>query len=139
MDAFWPGPLTLVVSTRDGLDGDLGKANGTVALRVPDHATMLALLDLTGPLAVTSANLTGEPPATTALDAERALGAVCAVILDAGPSPIGTSSTVLDVTQPLVRILREGAIGHEAIEAIVGSGAIGAIIGSGGVGEAATA
>lgn len=124
MDAFWPGPLTLVVPAMPSLDWDLGETHGTVALRVPDHATARALLTRTGPLAVTSANLTGEAPATTAQEAERFLGAVCEVILDAGPSPIGTASTVLDATQSPMRLVRVGAITREAIEAIVGPGVL---------------
>ncbi len=124
MGVFWPGPLTLVVSARPGLDWNLGESQGTVAVRVPDHPTALALLARTGPLAVTSANLTGSAPATTAEEAERSLGAFCAVVLDAGPSTLGKASTILDVTGPRARLLRVGAIDRERIEAVVGPGVL---------------
>ena len=121
MAAFWPGPLTIVVQAQPSLAWDLGDTGGTVALRVPNHPTALALLARTGPLAVTSANRTGQPPATTADEAERALGESVAVVLDAGPSPVGEASTIVEATTPQLRILRAGALSREAIEGVVGS------------------
>src|SRR5690606_16252855 len=80
-EAFWPGGLTVILRAQPSLAWDLGETHGTVALRMPDHPAALALLRRTGPLAVSSANLTGRPAATTAADADRQLGAQVAVIL----------------------------------------------------------
>ncbi len=82
---FWPGPLTLVFKAQSSLMWDLGDTNGTVAVRMPQDDTALALLTEVGPMAVTSANLTGQPPATTVTDAAAQLGASVAVYLDGGP------------------------------------------------------
>jgi L-threonylcarbamoyladenylate synthase len=124
MAAYWPGPLTLVVKGRPDLTWDLGDTNGTVALRVPNHPAALALLARSGPLAVTSANLTGEAPSTTADDAERALGGSVAVILDGGPSPLGEASTIIDVTGERPSVIRFGAIGRTQLERVLGPGAL---------------
>lgn len=121
MDAFWPGPLTVIVKAQPSLAWDLGDTKGTVALRVPNHPAALALLARTGPLAVTSANRTGRPPATTAADADAALGTAVAVILDAGPSPIAEASTIVDATGDALRIARAGGISREALEAVCGT------------------
>lgn len=122
--AFWPGPLTLVVTARPELAWDLGETNGTVALRVPNHPTALALLKRTGPLAVTSANRTGQAAATTAAEAETALGHAVAVILDAGASPLGAASTIVDVSGERPRVLRMGAVSIADLEAVTGRGTI---------------
>ncbi len=105
---LWPGPLTVVCRQQPSLTWDLGDTHHTVAVRMPDHPVALGLLKQTGPLAVSSANLTGEPAATTIEDAERMLGTSVSVYLDAGQSPGGTASTILDVTGATPRILREG-------------------------------
>jgi tRNA A37 threonylcarbamoyladenosine synthetase subunit TsaC/SUA5/YrdC len=86
-----------------------------VAVRVPNHDVALAVLKATGPLAVSSANLTGEPAATTIDEAERMLGDAVAVYLDAGTSPGGVASTILDVTAPTPRILRDGPVGIDVL------------------------
>lgn len=121
--AFWPGALTIIVRARASLDLDLGETRGTVALRMPDDPVALELLKATGPLAVSSANRTGEPPATNAAAADVALGDAVAVILDGGER--GTvASTIVDATGlpdgPL-RIVRVGAIGTDAIRDVVGA------------------
>jgi len=108
--ALWPGPLTVVCHQQASLSWDLGETHNTVAVRMPDDPVALALLKHTGPLAVSSANLTGEPAALTVDDAERMLGDTVAVYLDHGPSRGGVASTILDVTGSLPRILREGPI-----------------------------
>lgn len=118
--AFWPGPLTIVMRAQPSLDWDLGDTGGTVALRIPDHQITLEILRETGPLAVSSANLTGQPAATTAAEAEEMLGESVAVILDAGKSPGGTASTIIDATGVtedggVLRILRAGPITIEAL------------------------
>lgn len=121
MEAYWPGPLTVIVLAQPSLMWDLGETHGTVALRVPDHPAALALLSRTGPLAVTSANLTGQPPATTAADAEVQLGASVAVYLDAGESPGGAASTIVDATSPSgLTVVREGALTRAELEEHVG-------------------
>jgi tRNA threonylcarbamoyl adenosine modification protein (Sua5/YciO/YrdC/YwlC family) len=119
MNAFWPGPLTIIVESYPAIDAVLG-TNGTVAVRVPAHPTALALLARTGPMAVTSANLHGEPPPVTAEEAERNLGAFVSMVLDGGRCPLGEASTIVDATGPLVRILRLGTIGRVAIEGVIG-------------------
>ena len=84
-------------TSRPSLTWDLGDTRGTVAVRMPDHEVALALLERTGPMAVSSANLSGLPAATEAAEAEGMLGESVAVVLDGGPSPKGEASTILDV------------------------------------------
>jgi L-threonylcarbamoyladenylate synthase len=122
--AFWPGPLTIVLPAQPSLAWDLGDTNGTVALRMPDQPIALELLADTGPLAVSSANRTGRPPATTAQQAIDELGDSVAVYLDAGPTPGMTPSTIIDATAlaagtgPL-RILRAGALDEATLRDLV--------------------
>lgn len=123
MEALWPGPLTVIVCSQPSLDWDLGDTHGTVALRVPDHAAALALLARTGPLAVTSANRTGSPAATTADDARIQLGDAVSVYLDAGDSPLGRASTIVDATGSVLRIVREGGVSEDQLVQIVGESA----------------
>ena len=110
VEAFWPGPLTLVCRQQGSLQWDLGDARGTVALRMPDDEIALEILERTGPLAVSSANGTGMPAATDADQAEQMLGDVVSVIVDAGDSTGGESSTIVDATSGQGRILRLGAL-----------------------------
>jgi L-threonylcarbamoyladenylate synthase len=106
---FWPGPLTLVLPRAPGFDVDLGgNDRTTVAVRVPDHGVALALLAETGPLAVTSANRSGEPPASSVDEARAVLGETVAVYVDGG-SCGGRGSTVVSVLDGL-KVLREGPI-----------------------------
>jgi L-threonylcarbamoyladenylate synthase len=127
VEAFWPGGLTIVLRARASLDWDLGETHGTVALRMPDHPIALGLLADTGPLAVSSANLTGQPAATTAADAEAMLGDAVSVYLDGGPSSASAvGSTIVDATRlehPDGRLafLRHGAIPDEEIIRVVGA------------------
>jgi L-threonylcarbamoyladenylate synthase len=109
-EAFWPGPLTLVCRQQPSLTWDLGETRGTVAVRMPDHEVALALLERTGPLAVSSANLSGLPAATEAAAADGMLGDSVEVVLDGGPSPKGEASTILDVRGERPRLLRLGAL-----------------------------
>lgn len=113
--SLWPGPLTVVCRQQPSLTWDLGETHQTVAVRMPDDSTALALLKVTGPLAVSSANITGEPAAESVDDAERMLGDSVAVYLDAGPSPSGVPSTILDTTSSTPRVLRQGAIDLETL------------------------
>jgi tRNA threonylcarbamoyl adenosine modification protein (Sua5/YciO/YrdC/YwlC family) len=110
VDELWPGPLTLVVRQQASLQWDLGETRGTVAVRMPDHEVALELLARTGPLAVSSANRTGLPPATDADDAEAMLGELVRVILDAGRTPGPVPSTIVDCTGERGRILRQGVL-----------------------------
>ncbi len=110
VEAFWPGGLTLVARHTAGLAWDLGETRGTVAVRMPLHPVALELLAETGPLAVSSANLTGAAPARDADEAQAQLGDSVAVYLDAGPCGSGPASTIVDVTVDVPRVLRAGAI-----------------------------
>ncbi|WNM26642.1 L-threonylcarbamoyladenylate synthase [Demequina capsici] len=125
MEAFWPGALTVIVMAQPSLAWDLGDTHGTVALRMPDHEAALALLRRTGPLAVTSANRTGTPAATSAADAQAQLGEAVSVYLDAGDSPLGEASTIVDATNPAgLRIVRAGGVTQEDIVGVVGEEAL---------------
>lgn len=115
IEEFWPGPLTLVCHQQSSLQWDLGDTRGTVAVRMPDHEIAREILERTGPLAVSSANETGLAAATDADGAERMLGDLVAVVVDAGESPGGEASTIVDVTGPRGRILRRGALSLEAL------------------------
>lgn len=106
----WPGPLTVVLRQQASLTWDLGDTHDTVALRMPDDPVALAVLRDAGPLAVSSANLTGRPAAQTVDEAEEMLGDAVEVYLDGGPSRGGVASTILDVTSSTPRILRQGAL-----------------------------
>jgi len=107
-EAFWPGALTLILKAK--LPLDLGDRPTTIAVRVPDHDGARALLRATGLLAVSSANVSGEPPATTAAQAQAMLGGSVAVYLDGGPTPGDTPSTIVDLTANPARIIRQGVI-----------------------------
>ena len=115
VERFWPGGLTLVVRAAPSLAWDLGETRGTVAVRMPLHPTAIAVLEQTGPLAVSSANRSGQPPASDAAEAERQLGSSVAVYLDGGPSGDPVPSTILDLTGERPRVLREGAVDVEQL------------------------
>lgn len=123
--SFWPGALTVIVKQGSGLVWDLGDSNGTVALRMPLHDVAIDLLQESGPLAVSSANRSGFPAPTTVEAARDGLGDTVAVYLDGGPTPDNTPSTIVDVTGPQPRLVREGAISREQLEEAVGSVGIG--------------
>lgn len=133
-ETFWPGALTLILRSQPSLDWDLGETKHTVALRVPDHKIALALIEETGPLAVSSANLTGNPAATTVKQAFDYLGDSVEVYLDGGPSPKGEASTILDLTGLVdsyddngvlstsgkIKVIRQGALSLAKIQTVVG-------------------
>lgn len=124
VEEFWPGGLTIVLEAQQSLAWDLGETAGTVALRMPSNPVALELLQETGPLAVSSANLTGKPAATTAAEALEMLGDSVSVYLDGGPSG-DQSSTIIDATRlgtadERIVVLREGAVSREAIRGVVG-------------------
>lgn len=107
---FWPGPLTVVCRQQPSLQWDLGETRGTVAIRMPRHDLTLALLERTGPLAVSSANLTGQPAARSADEAEGMLGDAVTLIVDGGSSGQSEASTIVDATGDRPALLRLGAI-----------------------------
>jgi L-threonylcarbamoyladenylate synthase len=119
VEAFWPGPLTLIVRAAPSLAWDLGESRGTVAVRMPLHPVALELLTQTGPLAVSSANRSGQPPAADVADAERQLGAAVSVYLDAGPTGDPVPSTIVDLTGDRARVVREGALATSALRELV--------------------
>ena len=120
-EAFWPGALTLVCHQQSSLQWDLGETRGTVAVRVPDHPVAIAVLERTGPLAVSSANRTGMPAATDADAAEEMLGHAVSVVVDSGPTPGADASTILDATGETPRLLRLGAIAVERLDEVLAS------------------
>ncbi|QNG35877.1 threonylcarbamoyl-AMP synthase [Geodermatophilaceae bacterium NBWT11] len=120
-EAFWPGGLTLVLEHTPTLSWDLGEAEGTVAVRLPDDDLTRDLLRRTGPLAVSSANRSGRPAATTAEQAEYQLGEHVAVVLDGGPRDSSAASTIVDCTGDHPRVLRVGAIDPDRLREVVPS------------------
>jgi len=127
--AFWPGGLTIVLPAQPSLTWDLGDTAGTVAVRMPDHRIAREVIADTGPLAVSSANLSGQRAAVSSIDAERMLGESVAVYLDGGASQTGIASTIIDATALVrpaagaaarVRILREGAVRRAELAGILG-------------------
>jgi tRNA threonylcarbamoyl adenosine modification protein (Sua5/YciO/YrdC/YwlC family) len=118
-EAFWPGGLTLVLEHAPSLAWDLGDAEGTVAVRLPDDDVTRELLRRTGPLAVSSANRSGRPAATTAQQADYQLGEHAAVVLDDGPRESTGASTIVDCTAPTPRVLRIGAIDVDRLREVV--------------------
>lgn len=119
VEAFWPGGLTLVVRYAPSLTWDLGDAGGTVAVRMPLHPVAIELLEQTGPMAVSSANKSGRPPAQTAAEAREQLGEDVAVYLEDGPAAGGVASTIVDVTGAAPRILRVGGVTEAQLRAVV--------------------
>jgi tRNA threonylcarbamoyl adenosine modification protein (Sua5/YciO/YrdC/YwlC family) len=131
VDAFWPGGLTIVLPAQPSLVWDLGETLGTVAVRMPEGRVALELLAETGPLAVSSANLTGKDAAISAHDAEQMLGESVAVYLADGMSKDGIASTIIDATSlvrrmgddpkgGVVRILRHGVVTRAQLEEVLG-------------------
>jgi L-threonylcarbamoyladenylate synthase len=118
--AFWPGALSIVVQQAPSLQWDVGEGRGTVMVRMPLHPVAIELLREVGPMAVSSANISGRPPAITADDARRQLGELVGVYLDAGPSQQQAASTIIDLTGPTPNILREGPVGAAEIATVLG-------------------
>lgn len=115
MERYWPGALTIVLPRRADLDADLGSDDATIGVRCPDHPVPRMLCRVVGPLATTSANLSGDPTPATAAEVAGVLGDGVALVLDAGPCE-GSPSTVVDCTGPVVKLLREGRIPWSAIQ-----------------------
>ncbi len=120
-DAFWPGPLTLVMPRSPAVPDAVTGGRDTVAVRVPAHPLALALLHaFGGPVAAPSANAFGRPSPTRAQDVVEELGDSVAVVIDGGPCEIGIESTVLDLTTDPPQVLRPGAIGAAQVAHVLG-------------------
>jgi tRNA threonylcarbamoyl adenosine modification protein (Sua5/YciO/YrdC/YwlC family) len=118
IDEFWPGALTLIFRASPTLLWDLGDTKGTVALRMPLHPVALELLKQTGPLAVSSANRHGQPPATTADQAQDQLGEAVSVYLDGGACTDNVPSTIVDLTGAIPTVVRAGAISADRLRTV---------------------
>jgi L-threonylcarbamoyladenylate synthase len=120
IEAFWPGGLSLVLPHAPSLAWDLGETRGTVMLRMPLHPVALELLREIGPMAVSSANRSGSPPASTADEAISQLGHSVAVYLDGGVSGEPVASTIVDLTGQEPQVLREGAVTSAQLAEVLG-------------------
>jgi tRNA threonylcarbamoyl adenosine modification protein (Sua5/YciO/YrdC/YwlC family) len=118
VEAFWPGGLTLVATAQPSLRWDLGDTGGTVAVRMPLHPVALELLRATGPMGVSSANLSGRPAPATCDEAVEQLGESVSIYLDGGPSGDPLASTIVDVTGVVPRVQRLGAIGLDLLREV---------------------
>ncbi|MGX1272366.1 L-threonylcarbamoyladenylate synthase [Streptomyces phaeoluteigriseus] len=119
VDAFWPGALTLVAKHQPSLQWDLGDTRGTVAVRMPLHPVAIELLTEVGPMAVSSANLTGHPAPENCDYAQEMLGDSVSVYLDGGPTPGNVPSSIVDVSREVPLLLRAGAISEEELRKVV--------------------
>lgn len=120
MDAFWPGPLTLVLPTNGSLPENVTAGLQTVAVRMPEHPVALALIEASGvPVAAPSANLSGKPSPTTADHVAKDLTGRIKAIVDGGKTGVGVESTVVDCTGTIPMILRPGGVTKEELEAVV--------------------
>lgn len=113
---FWPGALTLVMPATE-LDWDLGDATGTIALRMPANPDLIELLERVGPVACTSANITGEPTPARIEEIREKLGEQIGIYLDGGPSTLDTGSTIVDCSAGQIRVIREGPISVAQVQA----------------------
>jgi tRNA threonylcarbamoyl adenosine modification protein (Sua5/YciO/YrdC/YwlC family) len=120
IEAFWPGGLSIVLPHAPSLAWDLGETRGTVNLRMPLHPVALELLREIGPMAQSSANVSGQQPATTAAEARSQLGESVAVYLDGGPAGDPVPSSIIDMTGEEPRLLREGAVSRAEIVEVLG-------------------
>jgi len=118
--AFWPGAISLIVNQAPSLQWDLGDARGTVMVRMPLHPVALELLKTVGPMAVSSANISGGAPAVDAAEAQRQLGESVEVYLDAGPAEQQAASTIVDLTGRAPRVVRDGPVTAEQIAQVLG-------------------
>ncbi|MEH0971068.1 L-threonylcarbamoyladenylate synthase [Micromonospora sp. CPCC 205546] len=119
VEAFWPGALTIIVTHSPSLRWDLGDSSQTVAVRMPLHPVALEVLRETGPMAVASANKTGQPAALTAEEARDQLSYSVRAYLEAGPCPEPVPSTIVDLTGEVPQVMRQGAVGLEKLRDVV--------------------
>lgn len=118
IEAFWPGGLSLIVEHAPSLSWNLGDTRNTVMVRMPLQPVALELLRAVGPMAVSSANISGSPPATTAAQAQAQLGGSVGVYLDGGPATIGIASTIVDLTGEVPMVRRAGAVSLERLREV---------------------
>lgn len=122
-EAFWPGPLTMILWGKGTLPPIVPAGGATQGVRCPDHPATLAVIRALGrPLACPSANLSGQPSPKSAEDVLAQLGGSIDAVLDGGPCSVGVESTILDLTVTPYRILRQGGLGRAEIEAVLGPG-----------------
>lgn len=118
MDAFWPGPLTILFAAHSSLPHNLTAGTGTVGVRLSSCRPLVELLSVAGPLTGTSANRAGGLPAREANQVQETLGPDVALIVDAGPTPGGPPSTVVDA-RGTVRLIREGAVTRQMLQNVL--------------------
>lgn len=118
--AFWPGAVSLVVEQAPSLAWNLGDTRGTVMLRMPLHPVAIELLRRVGPMAVSSANVSGRPPAASMEAARDQLGDAAAVYLDGGRAEHSVASTIVDLSGPAPKVLREGAVALGRVAEVLG-------------------
>jgi tRNA threonylcarbamoyl adenosine modification protein (Sua5/YciO/YrdC/YwlC family) len=121
MAKFWPGALTVIVKAHPTLKWDLADPENTIALRIPLNRTALELLTQTGPLGVTTANVSDRPAATDIESAKEQFGSLVSVYLDAGISVGNQPSTIIDATKDQLRLVRAGALAVSEIVEVVGA------------------
>lgn len=121
IEAFWPGGLSIILPHAPSLAWDLGDTRGTVMIRMPLHPVALEMLREIGPIAQSSANLSGQPPATTVDEARAQLGESVEVYLDGGPAGDPVASSIVDLTHDTPRMLREGAVSRAAVAEVLGT------------------
>jgi tRNA threonylcarbamoyl adenosine modification protein (Sua5/YciO/YrdC/YwlC family) len=120
--AFWPGGLTMILPVADGLALDLGEADGRIAVRMPAHDALLELIASVGPIAATSANLSGSPTPSTVDDVRAQLGDAVGVYLDGGPAATDVPSTIVDLTRWRAKVVRDGAVPKAEVDMALGRG-----------------
>jgi tRNA threonylcarbamoyl adenosine modification protein (Sua5/YciO/YrdC/YwlC family) len=118
IEAFWPGPLTIIVEHAPSLDWDLGDTEGVIQVRMPLHPVALELIRETGPMAVSSANKQHERPASSAEEAQAQFGYEVSVYLEAGSAPETVVSTIVDCTGPEPKVLRAGALSLDQLREV---------------------
>ncbi len=124
IERLWPGALTVILPIHAGLPASLSPTP-TVGVRMPDHVLLRRLITLAGPLAVTSANLSGMPNSVMAQDVLAQIGGRIELLLDGGPTPGEIPSTVVDCTGRQAHMLRLGRIAREELEAVLGESLVG--------------
>ncbi|AIT60848.1 L-threonylcarbamoyladenylate synthase [Corynebacterium doosanense] len=120
VEAFWPGGLSIVVPEAPSLPWNLGDTRGTVMLRMPLQPVAIELLRQVGPMAVSSANISGQPAPTTVTEARDQLGRAVSVYLDGGEASVGEPSSIIDISGRTPKLLREGALSAERIGEVLG-------------------
>lgn len=119
MERFWPGPLAIILPADPRVPDEVRGGFNSVGLRMPAHPVALAFIEKAGPIAAPSANLTGRPSPVTAEHVKTDLDGKIAAVLDAGPTGIGLESTIIDLSNPLPRLIRRGGLPPEQVEEVL--------------------